>query len=68
MAIEVEVPHKMLRTAVTLALFSVALAVSVTPIIKPLYGMSVSFAQRLKSDEICKSCIEGSVIMYVAIR
>lgn len=55
----------MLRTAAILALVFVAFAASVLPISKPLSGLSVSFAQRLKSDEICKTCIEGSVIMYV---
>ncbi len=55
----------MLRAAVIVAVVCVAFAANVLPSSKPLSGLSVSFAQNLKTqnDEICKICIQESVVM-----
>jgi hypothetical protein len=57
----------MFRVAVIGALFCVAVAANVLPISKPLSGLAVSFSKNLKSDEICKMCIQESVVMCVAL-
>ena len=53
----------MLRIAVIVALFCIAVAANVLPISKPLSGVAVSFSKNLKNDEICKICIQESVVM-----
>ena len=55
----------MLRAAVIGALVCLALGANVLPISKPLAGLSVSFSEHLKSDEICKICIQEAVVMCV---
>ena len=56
----------MLRAAVIAAVVCAAFAANVLPIGTPLSGLSVSFAQNFKTqnDEICKICIQESVVMY----
>ena len=56
----------MLRAAVIAAVVCAAFAANVLPIGNPAAGLSVSFAQNLKTqnDEICKICIQESVVMY----
>jgi hypothetical protein len=58
----------MLRIAVIATLFCVAVAANVLPISTPLSGLSVSFSKNLKSDEVCKMCIQESVVMCAALQ
>jgi hypothetical protein len=54
--------------AVIGALFCIAVAADVLPVSKPLSGLAVSFSKNLQSDEICKICIQESVVMCVALQ